>query len=133
MRPKSVVQAEWLYLASIVLLVVLAVLGWKDAVAASGVAAAFGINAFFVGLSLLLLILTTRRASRVALWALVVVTVLTDLGFLYQVSSGVLAAGLFGALVTVQAALATIGVVFLFRPNARAWFDDRAHRPETDA
>lgn len=133
MRPRSVVQGEYLYLASIVLLLMLAILGWDEAVAQSGVVVAVGINAFFIGLSLLLLILTTRRASRVALWLLVVLTAINAAGYLLQVSSGILATGLFGLLTTAQAVLSTFALFILFRSTARQWFNERAYLGKVDA
>ncbi|KQM64916.1 hypothetical protein ASE75_07530 [Sphingomonas sp. Leaf17] len=132
MRPKSIVQGEYLYLASIVLLLVLAILGWDDAVAQSGATVAIGVNAFFIGLSLLLLILTTRRASRVALWLLVVLTTINAGGYLLQVASGVLANGLFGILTTAQAILGIVACQLFFRTTAREWFAERRYMGDVD-
>jgi hypothetical protein len=133
MRPQAVRSAEAIYLASIALTAVLAWLGWDEAVRFGGVALAFGINAVFVGLSLLLLILTTRRASRVALWMLVAFTALNLIGFAMQVERGALATGLFGVLTTVQAASTLVGIVLLFRPRAREWFARLAHAKEVQS
>ena len=126
MRPKSVALAETLYLASIVLLLAISILTWDVAVAQGGVVLAAGVTAFGVGLSLLLLILTTRWASRVALWLLVVLTALGVVGVMIQVSTGVLATGLIGMLTIAQLVLTIVPIVLLFRPRARAWFDERA-------
>lgn len=131
MRPKSVVLAEYLYLASIVLLVATTALTWNAAVAQGGAMLAGGVTAFGVGLSLLLLILTTRRASRVALWMLVALTVFGAIGVLLQVSTGVLASGLVGVFTIAQLVLTIIPIVLLFRPRARAWFADA--RMDTDS
>ena len=98
MRPKSVVLAERLYLASIAILVLISVLTWDAAVAQGGVILAGGVTAFGIGLSLLLLILTTRKASRIALWLLIALTALGALGVAVQVSNGILATGLNGVL-----------------------------------
>ncbi len=132
MRPKSIVQGEYLYLAAIALLLILAVLGWDDAVAQSGIVVAVGINAFFIGLSLLLLILTTRRASRVALWLLVVLTAVNAAGYLLQVASGVLANGVFGILTTAQAVLGVFACLLFFRTTARDWFAERRYMGDVD-
>ena len=67
-------------------------------------------------------LLTTRMASRVGLGLLVVLTILNLLGFLYQVSVGALAEGVFGVLTAVQAATSLVAVVMLMRPNALAWY-----------
>lgn len=126
MRPKSVTLGEQLYAASIVVTVVLAVMGWQEAAAVGGAALAATVNVVVVGLSILLLLLTTRRASRVALWLLVALTVVNVVGYLFQVSGGVVAAGVFGVLTTLQTLLGVVAIVLLFRPNARAWFADAA-------
>ncbi len=130
MRPKSVVLAERLYLASIAILVLISVLTWDAAVAQGGVILAGGVTAFGIGLSLLLLILTTRKGSRIALWLLIGLTALGALGVAVQVSNGILATGLNGVLTIVQLVLTLIPIVLLFRPRARAWFADMAYRDD---
>jgi len=121
-RPKAVILGERLSLFAILLLVVLAVIGWTDTVAQAGVAVAIIANGLLVGLFLLGTLLTTRFASRVGLGLLIVLTVLNMLGFLYQVSVGALAEGAFGVLTSVQAAASLVAVVMLTRPNALAWY-----------
>ncbi len=122
MRPKSVILGERLSLFAILLLVMLAVIGWADTVAQAGVAIAIIANGLLIGLFLLGTLLTTRMASRVGLGLLVVLTILNLLGFLYQVSVGALAEGAFGVLTAVQAAASLVAVVMLMRPNALAWY-----------
>ncbi|EGI54547.1 putative membrane protein [Sphingomonas sp. S17] len=122
MRPKSVILGERLSLFAIVLLVILAVLGWGDTVAQAGVGVAVFANGLLIGLFLLATLLTTRRASRLGLGLLVVMTVLNLSGFLYQISVGAVAEGLFGVLTAVQAAASLVAVVMLMRPNALAWY-----------
>ena len=121
-RPKAVILGERLSLFAILLLVVLAVIGWTDTVAQAGVAIAIIANGLLVGLFLLGTLLTTRFASRVGLGLLIVLTILNMLGFLYQVSVGALAEGAFGVLTSVQAAASLVAVVMLTRPNALAWY-----------
>lgn len=122
MRPKSVILGERLSLLAIVLLLVLAVLGWGDTVAQAGVGVALFANGLLVGLFLLATLLTTRMANRYGLGLLVVMTVLNLAGFLYQISVGAVAEGLFGILTAVQAAASLVAVVMLMRPNALAWY-----------
>lgn len=121
-RPKSVILGERLSLFAILLLVVLAVIGWADTVAQAGVAIAIIANGLLIGLFLLGTLLTTRMASRVGLGLLVVLTILNLLGFLYQVSVAALAEGVFGVLTAVQAATSLVAVVMVMRPNALAWY-----------
>ncbi|MFN3675724.1 MAG: hypothetical protein ACK4TC_07060 [Sphingomonas pseudosanguinis] len=122
MRPKSVILGERLSLLAIVLLLVLAVLGWGDTVAQAGVGVALFANGLLVGLFLLATLLTTRMANRFGLGLLVVMTVLNLAGFLYQISVGAVAEGLFGVFTAVQAAASLVAVVMLMRPNALAWY-----------
>jgi len=131
MRPKSVKLGEQLYAGSILLTIVLAVIGWDEAVATGGVALAAIVNVVVIGITILLLYATTQRASRVALWLLVVLTGINIAGFLFQVAGGVVAPGLFGVLTTAQTVLGVIGIVLLFRPSARAWFVAAANEEET--
>jgi hypothetical protein len=126
MRAKAVRQAEAVYGASVVVMVAMAVVAWPSTVASVGTTGAFLANALVIGLTLLFLLLATRRRSVVALWLLAALTAIGVGGFLWQVASGVLSTGLMGVLTTVQTATAVVAVVLLFRPTARAWF---AHEP----
>jgi hypothetical protein len=132
-RPRSVVLAERLYMAAIVLLVALPVIGLARSgwVFGNTILAGIGLTLFFAGLLLLLTVLVTRRGSRAALWVLAVLTALNVAGYLMQVSAGVVATGLFGVGTSVQVALTVIAVVLLFRPNAQAWMRS-FHAPEED-
>jgi len=130
LRPKSVILGERLSLLAILLLVVLAALGWNDTVAQAGVGIAIFANVLLIGLFLLATLWTTRLASRIGLGMLIVMTVLNLLGFLYQVSVGALAEGVFGVLTAVQAAASLVAVVMLLRPNALAWYRAKAEENE---
>ncbi|SFP89083.1 hypothetical protein [Sphingomonas rubra] len=122
MRPKSVKLGEQLYAGSLVLALVLAAMGWASTVAAIGTGGAIGIYAAYLGASILLLILAARGGNRIALWVLSGITAVNLVGFLMQVSGGVVAGGLFGVLTTLQTLLATVAIVLFFRPAARDFF-----------
>ncbi len=126
MRPKSVILGERLSFLAILLLLVLGALGWSDTVAQAGVGIAIFANGVLILLFLVATLLTTRLASRAGLVFLVVLTALNLIGFLYQVSSGALAEGMFGVLTAVQAAASLVAVVMLMRPNALAWYRTKA-------
>jgi len=121
-RPKSVVLGERLSFLAIILLVVLAALGWGEAVAQYGAVITIVANVIPIALFLAATLITTRGASFGGLIFLIVLTVFNLLGFLYQVSVGALAEGVFGVLTAVQAAASLVAVVMLSRPNARAWY-----------
>jgi len=122
MRPKSVSLGEQLYAASLVLALLLAVIGWNSAVAVAGVGGAVGMYALYIGASVLLLVLTARGGNRIALWVLSAITAVNLIGFLMQVAGGVVAAGLFGVLTTLQTLLSAVAIVLFFRPAARDFF-----------
>lgn len=121
MRPRSVALAEVIYFASIVLVVIGAAVTWAIASAAYGVGFAIGTIAFAVVLPLVLLLLATRRRSRVALWLLVAWTAFGVWSVGLQLVRGS-PVGLIGALTILQIVLMLISVAMLFTPTARAWF-----------
>ncbi|WP_294204027.1 hypothetical protein [uncultured Sphingomonas sp.] len=122
MRPKSVILGERLSFLAILLLAVLAVMGWGEAVAQYGATITAIANIIPILLFALATLLTTRLASLGGLIFLAILTAMNLLGFLYQVSVGALAEGLFGVLTAVQAAASLVALVMLARPNARAWY-----------
>ena len=133
MRPKSVSLGEQLYAASLVLALLLAVIGWNSAVAMAGLGAAIGMYAIYLGASVLLLVLTARGGNRIALWVLTLLTGVNLIGYLMQVSGGVVAAGLFGVLTTLQTLLSAVAIVLFFRPAARDFFARPHPEWENDA
>ncbi|KTW10290.1 hypothetical protein [Sphingomonas sanguinis] len=122
MRPKSVILGERLSFLAILLLAVLAVMGWGEAVAQYGATVTAIANIIPILLFALATLLTTRLASLGGLIFLAILTAMNLLGFLYQVSVGALAEGLFGVLTAVQAAASLVALVMLARPNACAWY-----------
>lgn len=133
MRPKSVTLGEQLYAVSLVLAVVLAGMGWASTVAAIGTGGALGIYALYLGASVLLLVLTARGGNRIALWVLTALTAINLVGFLMQISGGVVAGGLFGVLTTIQTVLSAVAIVLFFRPAARDFFARPHPEWENDA
>ncbi len=122
MRPKSVILGERLSFLAILLLAVLAVMGWGEAVAQYGATVTAIANIIPILLFALATLLTTRLASLGGLIFLAILTAMNLFGFLFQVSVGALAEGLFGVLTAVQAAASLVALVMLARPNARAWY-----------
>ena len=137
MRPHSIIMFERLFLASLVLGALGVLLSYQEAVGlvandpgmqqfglGSGVISGFVIGVVTVSYAIYLLLwhLIARRASNVAKWILVVLMVL-----------GLLSAlpGLTGTwnstfvLSLVVYALEILAIVYLFRPDAVAWFDGK--------
>jgi len=133
MRPKSIILFERLFLISIMLTAVSAYLSYGQTLAQIetnadfkalgwGGAAVTITSILYVGLLLLLYYLTAHRASVIAKWILVLVTVLsmTTLPGAIAVQSGV---PLILAVLTNLSALAAI--ILLFLPDARAWLGSK--------
>jgi len=121
-RPRSVIQAERLYLGTAVLVVATTAMTWGTLSAAYGAGLSAGSAAFTVGLLVLLTVLATRRGSGVAMWLLVIATALALASLAWQLSSGQVATGLLGVLNAAQPILMLVGAVLLLRPASRAWF-----------
>lgn len=133
MRPPSIVKFDQLYFVMIVLGLVGLVVNWETTmeqleanpglsqIGLSGAGVLIGMFAFSIAISLLLWYFVSRRASNVARWIVIVLTVygLITLPFtLFLVPMPL--ASLIVALVS--AALQAAMVWFLFRPDAAAWF-----------
>jgi hypothetical protein len=121
MRPKTIATAEALFMASLVLLLLGSILTWRTAVATLGQGTALGSVLAVIVLPLLLLLLATRKRSRVGLWLFTAWTVFSVWGVSRQVADGSrfeLAAGLTVA----QVALMVACVALLFARSARRWF-----------
>ncbi len=129
MRPNSIVQFDRFYLGSLVLAVINSALSMQDTlsdprIASSGLGLGFlvGVQVFSFALILLLWFFISRNASNLAKWIL---TVLTVVGVLMTIPTlpTLAGRGLLGtAAVVVITGLQIVAVVFLFRPDAKAWF-----------
>ncbi len=134
MRPSSIVRFDRLYLASIAVGLIGNILEWPvtmarlaenpdtAALGSSAAVAAGGMIVIGVVIALLLWFFIAQRASTVAKWILVVFTVFAVGSLLLGFSSGAVILDTGGIVRIVAVALQTAGVVFLFRPDAAAWF-----------
>ena len=135
MRPSSIIQFERLFLGSIVLGLVNNALTWHDLVNAVGanpdlqrlgvtpsamIGVVIGLLALGIVINLVLWFLVARRGSNIAKWIL---TVLTALGIVSMMVSGLGHQGLTLPMVLTLAALALqIAAIFeLFRRDAVEW------------
>lgn len=134
MRPPSIVLFDRLFLASLVIGVINAVLSFEamqSELAANPDTAALGwgsgmviaIIAFSLLIPLLLWYLIAYRASGIAKWILVVLTV-GGLLFMGIDLENLLSLATIGTLVVTV--LQLVAIVMLFRPDAKAWFDGDA-------
>jgi hypothetical protein len=132
MRPKSIVNFDYAYLGSLLVGLINTVVTWQETTAQVSVqraTASFGswypyaVFGFSFGVSLLLWYFTSPRASVIAKWILVV---LTSIGIALTAMSLAAAfpATLSGALIVLSGVLQAIAMVYLFRPDARAYFGE---------
>jgi len=128
MRPRSIMLFESLSLAAVALGALILGLTWNALMASvyarirgTGIEPAVMIlAALYVGLLVLLILLTSRRASIVAQWlftAIIVAELAMTLPGLGAMARG----GLVGWAQIVQLILQLVAVGFLFMPDARAW------------
>lgn len=129
MRPKSIVMFERLFLASLALAALNFALSYEDAAALiandagaqkMGLGGGFliGVTAVSTAIYLLLWFLVARMASNIAKWILVVFVGLGVLSALPALT-GTWNATLVLSLVVY--ALEVLALVYLFRPDAKAW------------
>lgn len=132
MRPASITMFDRLFIGSLVLGLLNTALSYGSvmeqlkadpAVAEMGMATPgflIGAAAFGYGISLLLWFFISKKASNVAKWIL---TVLTVLGAL-MIPLSITATPLVETIITlVLTALQLAAVWFLFRPDAKVWFE----------
>ncbi len=129
MRPDSVIWFERLSLASVALGVFQSGHGWKEATALASVPFVLFIQIFVSIFIVTMVLLVSRRHSRIAMWALIVLFVL-GLPTIYAV----FAAGLyFGvqSLAVIQTTLQFVALILLFTPASRAWLKAKPFREPT--
>ncbi|KQM85278.1 hypothetical protein ASE67_12630 [Sphingomonas sp. Leaf23] len=134
MRPSSIIRFDRLYLASIAVGLIGNVIEWPltmarlaenpdtAALGSTATVAAGGMIAVGVLIALLLWFFIAQRGSTVAKWILVAFTVFAIGSLAVGFSSGAVILDAGGILRLVAVALQTAAVVFLFRPDAAAWF-----------
>ena len=136
MRPKSIVTFERLALLSLAAALVLAAFTWRGNLAAiedarlptSLLWVSYAIG---FGVGLLLILLISRRASRIAKWILVVLTALSVVEMLTRIGD-LLGNGVAGIVELAHMLLLVAALFFLFRDDAKAWLG-RGGTPEDRA
>ena len=139
MRPQSIIVFERLFLASLVLSTINFVVGYDAAMAAVTAVPLLAeldiggevlVGSMIVGTAIYLLLwfLIARKASNVARWLLVALTILGVLSYLASLSAPAAFSNAMSALSLAYYVLAVAAVAFLFRDDAGAWLrgDGRA-------
>lgn len=133
MRPPSIVMFERLFLASLVLSVVSFITGYdamteqmasEPVLQQVGIGSGIMIGSMVISLAIYLLLwfLIARKASSVAKWILVVFTGLGIASLAYAFATAGMAWDLNALLSLAYYVLGVTAVVFLFKPDAEAWF-----------
>lgn len=132
MRPHSIIMFDRFYLGSLVLGLVNFFITYEDTMAQleadpasaqlglAGPGFLWGTIAFSMAISLLLWFLISRKANNVARWILVVLAVIGVLGLPFSLGELPLMQLIATLVVT---AVNLLAVYFLFRPDAKAWFE----------
>ena len=131
-RPNSIKYFEWLWLGSILIGIIVSAISYQHML--SEIQNEFGeLGSLFeilvpigtaigVGLTLLFVLLTSRRQNKVAKWFLVI---MFGLGLAFSIPELNTRFGysvFVGILSSIQIALQCVGIYFLFTSGSRAWF-----------
>lgn len=128
-RPSSIVTFERIVLLSLALGVLNTFLSWDHTMAmleeqGMGTGSVIGIQVVTTALYLLLLWFISRRASPVAKWIYIVLSVLGILSAVVGLGEVAKAGTLSLIISIVQYVLLIVSLWLLFRPDAKAWFND---------
>lgn len=122
-RPKTIVAFETLYLATLLLGLIQTIAHWNEMVAVISPASAVAVQMFVFGVTLTLVLLVSRRRSRIAMWIMIGLFLLG-----LPVMAGLLRAGLLiGWPLANLASMVTqiVALALLFSRSARHWLDRR--------
>jgi hypothetical protein len=133
MRPQSIRRFDLFYLAALALSILAFLLGYDDIVgsveaesAAAGLQmganVAIGSFAFGVLLYLLLWFLVSRRRVGIARWIIVLLFLVNLTGVRAIFTAGL---SLQNAISLLSLLLSAIAIYYLFRPETKAWLDDK--------
>ena len=143
MRPASMLLFDRFFVSSLVVGLINSATSYSDNLAmvkADPASAQLGFGASFIitvtifglGIPLLLWFLISRRASKVAKWILVVMTVLGFLAMIPALPIFMQRSGPGPFLIALVTVLQLIAVALLFRNDARVWFASGGEVSESD-
>lgn len=126
MRPQSVERFELLFLMSLGLGVVMAALNFDQVAATAGAGFVLIVTATTLLVMVGLVLWASRKGSNIARWILLVFAVLGAVAYVPTVPQ-LWAENLILPLVSaVQILLQVAGIYFVFRPDAKPWFQKTA-------
>ena len=119
--PKHIKYFEWTWLGSLAIGIIVSALSYSEMVPGGLEIFAGFIQFFTFGISLLLILLISRKRNNIAKWILVVmfgfgiVMYIPQLAFLLNI-------GFVGVLSSLQLLAQCVGLYFLFTEDSREWF-----------
>ena len=135
MRPKAIIYFERIIFGTLLLGVLQSYLGWDRLVALAGATRPnptgfiILVQALTIALIVTLTLLTSRRRSRIAMWASIVLFVLGLPTVAALAAQGLLLGS--GAITTLQTVGQLIAYGLLFTPAARQWMRSGGHSRES--
>jgi hypothetical protein len=126
MRPESIVWFERLYLGSLLIGLVQAVVEWEDSIREVPPAVVLAIDAFVFGLGITLTLLVSRKRSNVAKWVNVLLFALYLPLLLYAVVTE--PSNVWTPVGFVETSMQATGLGLLFTASARAWLTSKAEQ-----
>ena len=119
--PKHIKYFEWTWLGSLALGIIVSALSYSEMVPAGTEIFAGFIQIFVFGVTLLLILLISRKRSNIAKWIVVVFFGLGIVVYIPQLAS-LFNMGFVGVLSSLQALAQCVGLYFLFTQESRDWF-----------
>jgi len=119
--PKHIKYFEWTWLGSLAIGIIVSSLSYSATVAPGMEIFAGFIQFFVLGVTLLLVLLTSRKRSKIAKWILVVLFGLGIVVYIPQLAV-LFNLGFVGVLSSLQVLVQCVGVYFLFTQESRDWF-----------
>ena len=118
--PKHIKYFEWTWLGSLAIGIIVSSLALETVAPGMGIFADF-IQFFVLGVTLLLVLLTSRKRSKITKWILVVLFGLEIVVYIPQLAV-LFNLGFVGVLSSLQVLAQCVGVYFLFTQESRDWF-----------
>lgn len=122
MRPKSVKLFEVLYLVSLGIGLVNTSLGWENLTQKAGVGSLLSVLAGTFLITVVLVLLISRKGSNVARWVLVVMFALGAIPYITSLAGMFAQNPIIAFLAAVQVTLQVIALCLVFRPDTKPWF-----------
>lgn len=126
MRPKSVERFELLFLVSLGLGVVHSALKWEQLTQMTTAWVVLTTQAAILLIILGLVLLVSRRGSNIARWVLFVLFVLGGVMYIPSAAEIFAQNPVSAVLSSVQLVLQVTAMYFVFRPDAKPWFQKKA-------